>query len=73
MIKTEFPGYMKDDTPGQARAILNTDAVSLNAYREARSKDRALKNVVEEVGNLKQDMNDIKAMLMKLINGNNNG
>ncbi len=42
MIKTEFPGYMKDDTPGQARAILNIDNVSLQAYRDARAKDIAL-------------------------------
>jgi hypothetical protein len=70
MMKTEYPGFIKDDTPGRARAILNNDAASLQAYREARSKDRALQQVVGEVNNLKQDIGEIKQLLAQLINGN---
>ena len=70
MIKTEFPGYMKDDTPGQARAILNIDNVSLQAYRDARAKDIALTKVVGEVNALKNDIGDIKKLLTQLITGN---
>lgn len=70
MIKTEFSGFVKDDTPGQARAILNTDNQSLISYREARAKDKALQQVSEEVQTLKRDIGDIKDMLSKLINGN---
>jgi hypothetical protein len=70
MIKTEFPGYMKDDTPGQARAILNIDNASLQAYRDARAKDIALSKVVGEVNTLKNDIGDIKKLLTQLITGN---
>lgn len=70
MIKTEYPGFIKDDTPGRARAILNNDAASLQAYREARAKERAIAQVVNEVNTLKQDMSDIKRMLAQLIDGN---
>ncbi len=70
MIKTEFPGYMKDDTPGQARAILNIDNASLQAYKDARAKDIALTKVVSEVDSLKHDIGDIKKLLTQLINGN---
>lgn len=70
MIKTEFPGYMKDDTPGQARAILNIDNASFQAYKEARAKDLALTKVVSEVDSIKHDIGDIKKLLTQLINGN---
>ncbi len=70
MIKTEFPGYVKDDTPGQARAILNIDNASLQAYRDARAKDIALSKVVGEVNTLKNDIGDIKKLLTQLITGN---
>ncbi len=70
MIKTEFPGYMKDDTPGQARAILNIDNASLQAYKDARAKDIALTRVVSEVDSLKHDIGDIKKLLSQIINGN---
>lgn len=70
MIKTEFSGYMKDDTPGQARAILNIDNASLQAYKDARAKDIALTKVVSEVNALKNDIGDIKKLLTQLITGN---
>jgi hypothetical protein len=69
MIKTEFPGFMKDDTPGRARAVLNIDSAGLQAYKDARAKELALTQVVEEVNGLKQDMTDIKRMLEILTNG----
>jgi hypothetical protein len=69
MIKTEYSGFVKDDTPGRARAVLNIDSTGLQAYREARAKDLALSRVVNDVGNLKQDMADIKRMLEILTNG----
>lgn len=69
MIKTEFPGYMKDDTPGQVRAVLNIDNNSLVAYKAARRKEQALTEVVNDIDNLKRDMADIKDLLTKLVNG----
>jgi hypothetical protein len=70
MIKTEYPGYVKDDTPGRVKAVLNTDNASLQAYKDARAKDIALTKVVGEVSSLKNDIGDIKKLLSQLINGN---
>ena len=70
MIKTEYSGYVKDDTPGRVKAVLNTDNVSLQAYKDARAKDIALNRMASEVNTLKQDMGDIKNLLIKIINGN---
>lgn len=69
MIKTEYPGFIKDDTPGQARAVLNIDSASFSAYKAARSKDLALNDVIHDVDSIKKDMADIKTLLMVLING----
>lgn len=70
MIKTEYPGYVKDNVPGRVKAILNIDNASLQAYKEARAKDIALTKVVSEVDSIKNDIGDIKKLLTQLINGN---
>lgn len=70
MIKTEYSGYVKDDTPGRVNAVLNTDNTSLQAYKDARAKDIALNKMASEVNTLKQDIGDIKNLLIKIINGN---
>lgn len=70
MIKTEYPGYVKDNVSGRVKAILNIDNASLQAYREARAKDIALTKVVSEVDSIKNDIGDIKKLLTQLINGN---
>lgn len=69
VVKTEYAGYVKDDTPGQCRAVLNTDNASYKAYRESRTKNVALAQVIRDVDNIKHDMSEIKTMLLHLING----
>ena len=76
MIKTDHPGFAKDDTRGRAQAVLNIDNVSYSAYKEARAKEQQLRNVINEVSVLKKDINDIKSLLTNIaskLNGNNNG
>lgn len=70
MINTEYPGFIKDDTPGQARAVLNIDNASFESFKQVRNRERALKDVSKDVDQLKQDMADIKSLLMQLVNGN---
>ena len=69
MNRTDTPGFMKDDTPGQARAVLNIDNASYTAFKLARDKERDLQQVKSEVQSMKQDINDIKMLLTQLING----
>jgi hypothetical protein len=76
MIKTDHPGFAKDDTRGRAQAVLNIDNVSYKAYKETRAKEMKMNEVVAEVNTLKQDINEIKSLLSNIVsklNGNNNG
>ena len=50
-----------------SKAVLNTNARSLDKYREEREKLMKLSIVVEETDKLKQDMADIKSMLAQLL------
>lgn len=50
-----------------SKAVLNTNARSLDKYREEREKLMKLSRVVEETDKLKQDMADIKSMLAQLL------
>ena len=50
-----------------SKAVLNTNARSLDKYREEREKLMKLSRVVEETDKLKEDMADIKSMLRQLL------
>lgn len=67
----DHPGLVRDKN---SNAILNTDQTALNKYREERERLLKVKNAVEdtellkrEVAQTKQDINEIKQMLMKLM------
>ena len=59
--------YIRDDT---SKAILNTDTNGLEAYKMARDRrlqeQTTLQNCVEDISSLKDDMNEIKNLLIKL-------
>ena len=67
----DHPGLVRDKN---SNAILNTDQTALNKYREERERLLKVKNAVEdteilkrEFAQTKQDINEIKQMLMKLM------
>lgn len=49
------------------KAILNTDDDSLMSYKNKRNNDRKLLRMYEEHQELKQDIIDIKNLLMKIV------
>ena len=53
-----------------SKAVLNTDTNGLEAYKMARDKrmqeQSTLQNCVEDISSLKDDMNEIKNLLIKL-------
>jgi len=49
------------------KAILNTDDDSLMSYKNKRNNDRKLLKMYEEHQELKQDIIDIKNLLMKIV------
>lgn len=61
--KTEIPGIYK-----VADGILiNKDNASLEAYKIRKQKDRKFIKLEEDISSLKQDMEEIKALLRGLV------
>jgi len=53
-----------------SKAVLNTDVNALEQYRVARDKrlqeQNILQNCVDDISSLKDDMNEIKNLLLKI-------
>jgi hypothetical protein len=60
----DHPNLIRDV---KSNAILNVDNDALNKYREEREQILKLRTVVKEHDQLKNDINDIKQMLLKLM------
>jgi hypothetical protein len=60
----DHPDLVRDRN---SNAILNTDAEALNKYREERERLLKVKNAVNEVETLRNDVNEIKEMLQLLL------
>jgi hypothetical protein len=70
----DHPSLVRDKN---SNAILNTDQIALNKYREERERLLKINNAVDDTDMLKKDMartkqdiNEIKQMLMKLMEKN---
>jgi hypothetical protein len=63
----DHPEFVRDK---RSNAILNVDAAALHKYREERDKLLNMKRVVEEHDQMKNDISDIKQMLLKLMEKN---
>jgi hypothetical protein len=51
----------------RSNAILNVDTDALNKYKEERDKILNMRRVVEEHDQMKNDISDIKQMLLKIM------
>lgn len=71
-VNTNFSGYVKDETSGRSKAVLNIDSAGLEAYKAQREKNKKLRNLAGEVDSLKGDMQEIKNLLLQVL-GKNNG
>ena len=59
------PDLVKDDV---TKAVLNTDATALDAYRRRREAQREVKTMCQEIDDIKNDIADIKSLLKEIIN-----
>jgi len=59
-------GVKRDE---KSNAILNVDNSSLAAYKAARVRDNQINSYIEDVENLKDDVNEIKNLLKALVDG----
>jgi hypothetical protein len=60
----DYPEFVRDK---KSNAILNIDSVSLNKYKEERNKLININKVIKEHEKMKNDISDIKSMLLKLM------
>jgi ABC-type phosphate transport system auxiliary subunit len=54
-----------------SKAVINTDTISFKRFVSEQNQSRELKKALHEVGSLRKDVDDIKNMLITLINGTN--
>jgi hypothetical protein len=50
-----------------SKAILNTNTLELNKYKQIRDEKLKLKQLAEEQEQIKRDLSDIKSLLLQLI------
>lgn len=60
----DHPGLVRD---AESKAILNTNDAALAKYREERDRELKKLQAVDEVQKLRNDVDEIKEMLKKLI------
>lgn len=51
----------------KSQAVLNIDNDGLRSYRARREKNRVMDSMVEEVNNMRQDINEIKQLLSRFL------
>ena len=59
------PGYKKDP---KSKAILCTDNEALKAYRSKRSQHKEIKDAIERINGIQEDMTELKNMIKPIIN-----
>ncbi|AGE60392.1 virion structural protein [Pelagibacter phage HTVC008M] len=68
-LKVEGHQHIVRDT--SSNGIINTDKnayqIHVNRIREARKSSNDLRNAVRDINNLKQEMSEIKGLLLKLV------
>lgn len=73
MIRTQHVGFVKDNQPGRAQAVLNIDVVAYQSYKNARAREQQLRQSLESVSaemqTMQQEMNELRSMVQTLING----
>ena len=57
----------------KSRAVINTDSTAYSAYKTARGDHLKIVHLNNQVNSLKNEISDIKSLLIELINGKNNG
>lgn len=70
LVKTDQPGYLKDQASG---VIINTNDVDYMRILQAREKKKETDELASRVTKLESGIEDIKSLLQQLVNRDNNG
>lgn len=68
LVKTETAGFMKDMTTG---AFINIDDTSYAKFIAERSNAKNSKELSNKISAVEDDIKEIKALLLQVVNGRN--
>ena len=51
----------------QSKAVLNTNRSALESYKKKREKQQELKTAIDDINNMKQDINDLKTLMQRIL------
>ena len=60
----ESPDLIRDM---DSKAVLNTNSTALQAYKKKREKQQEIQSAVEDINNMKQDINDLKTLMQRIL------
>lgn len=69
LIKTNVPGYYKDS---DTNAVINTSN-EYDTMKAQRKKSQEFESMKQKINKVENDINDIKSMLLQIIDGKKNG
>jgi hypothetical protein len=58
------PGLVRDM---KTQAVLSTDNTALQAYKVRREKQKEITAAVDDINNMKQDINDLKTLMQRIL------
>lgn len=50
-----------------SKAVLNTNRSALESYKKKREKQQELKSAINDINNMKQDINDLKTLMQRIL------
>jgi hypothetical protein len=50
-----------------SKAVLNTNSTALQAYKKKREKQQEMQSAVEDINNMKQDINELKTLMQRIL------
>jgi galactokinase len=50
-----------------SKAVLNTNLTAMQAYKKKREKQQEIQSAVEDINNMKQDINDLKTLMQRIL------
>lgn len=63
-VKTDNPSYVRDLT---STAVINTDSESFETYKQAREEKLKIRQLSNDVQNMKDELGEIKQLLLKVL------
>jgi cell fate (sporulation/competence/biofilm development) regulator YmcA (YheA/YmcA/DUF963 family) len=50
-----------------SKAVLNTNLTALQAYKKKREKQQEIQSAIDDINNLRQDVNDLKSLMQRIL------